>query len=200
MQVLSQCFKICGERTSIWRHDLNTVMTGGHAVQPDIGIATKRQKLERKLADEEFMCSEGIAVPLHLQREVAALRAEVATMEAAAAAGVQMEVSIGQQALSCVDITARCVAGGHTVLCQRAVEAFKAQLDAVVADRWPGCSPHAVAISLANGSGWEEERLPEGIPPEVAQLEPEPESEMTVGVVSRRQHAQPEPEPRGKAR
>ena len=177
--MLSQCFKICGERTSIWRHDLNTVMTGGHAVQPDIGIATKRQKLERKLADEAFMRSEGIAVPPHLQAELAALRAEVAAMEAAAAAGVQMEVSIGQQGLSCVDITARCAAGGHTALCQRAVEAFKAQLGAVVGDRWPGCSPHAVVISLANGSGWEqeEERLAEGIPPELAQLEPEPEPE-----------------------
>ena len=98
-------------------------------------------------------------------------------MEAAAAAGVQMEVSIGQQGLSCVDITARCKAGGHVALCQQAVESFKAQLDAVIADRWPGCSPQVVAISLAaNDGGWEEQ-VPEGIPPEMAQLEPEPEPE-----------------------
>ena len=147
--MLSQCFKICGERTSIWRHDLNTIMAGRHVVQPDIGIAAKRQKLERKVADEAFMRGDGIGVPPYLEREIATLRAEVASMEAAAAAGVQMEVSIGQKGLSCVDITARCEAGGHTALCQHAVGLFKAQLDAVIADRWPGCSPQVVAISLA---------------------------------------------------
>ena len=163
--VLSQCFKLCGERTSIWRHDLNTIMAAGHVMQPDIAIATKRQKLKRKVADEAFMRGDGIAVPPHLEREIATLRAEVASMEVAAAAGVQMEVSIGQQGLSCVDITARCEAGGYTALCQQAVETFKAQLDAVIADRWPGCSPQVVAMSLAaNDSGWEEQ-VPEGIPP-----------------------------------
>ena len=62
-------------------------------------------------------------------------------------------------------------------LCEQAVESFTAQLDAVIADRWPGCSPQVVAISLAaNDGGWEEQ-VPEGIPPEMAQLEPEPEPE-----------------------
>ena len=70
---------------------------------------------------------------------------------------------------------ARCEAGGHTALCKQAVELFKAQLDAVIADRWPGCSPQVVAMSLAaNNSGWEEQ-VPEGIPPEMVGLEPEPE-------------------------
>ena len=86
-----------------------------------------------------------------------------------------MEVSIGQKGLSCVDITARCEVGGHTALCQQAVGLFKAQLDAVIADRWPGCSPQVVAMSLAaNDNGWEEP-VPEGIPPEMVELEPEPE-------------------------
>ena len=99
-----------------------------------------------------------------------------------------MEVSIGQQGLSCVDITARCKAGSHTALCQQAVGSFKAQLDAVIADRWPGCSPQVGAISLAaNDGGWEEE-VPEGIPPEMAQLEPEPEPESDVDVGSARRH------------
>ena len=163
-------------------------MAEGHAVQPDVGIAAKRKKLERRVADEAYMRGEVVAVPSQLVSEIGALRAEVASMEAAAAAGVQMEVSIGQQGLSCVDITARCEAGGHTALCQQAVESFKAQLDAVIADRWPGCSPHAVAISLAaNDSGWEEQ-VPEGIPPEMAQLEPEPEPENDVDVGSARRH------------
>jgi len=183
--VLSQCFKICGERTSIWRHDLNTVMAGRHAVQPDIGIAARRQKLERRVADEAFMRGDGIAVPAQLVSEIEALRAEVSSMEAAAAAGVQLEVSIGQQGLGCVDITARCEAGGHTALCQQAVGLFKAQLDAVIADRWPGCSPQVVTMSLAaNDNGWEEP-VPEGIPPELVELEPEPESNVDVGTVRR---------------
>ena len=143
-------------------------------MQPDIGIAAKRQKLERKVADEAFMRGEGIAVPPHLKDDIAALRAEVASMEAAAAAGVQMEVSVGQRGLSCVDITARCEAGGHMALCQGAVELFKARLDAVIADRWPGCSPQVVVISPLGNCRWEE-RVPEGIPPELARLEPEPE-------------------------
>ena len=118
-------------------------------VKPDIGIAAKRQKLQRKVADEAFMRGDGIGVPPYLEREIATLRAEVASMEAAATAGVQMEVSVGQLGLSCVDITARCEAGGHTALCQQAVESFKARLDAVIADGWLGCSPQVGAISLA---------------------------------------------------
>lgn len=186
--VLSHCFKICGERTSIWRRDLNTIMSAGHALQPDMGIATKRQKLERKTADEAFMRGEGIAVPAHLVEQIATLRAEIASMQAAAAAGVQIEVSIGQQGLSCIDITGRCQAGEHTALCQQAVEYFKVQLDAVIADRWPGCSPHVVSISLARDSHWHGTAAPprqgrqgplaeEGIPPEVPHLDPEPEPE-----------------------
>jgi hypothetical protein len=186
---------------------LNTVMAGRHAVQPDVGIAAKRQKLERRMADEAYMRGEAIAVPPQLVSEIGALRAEVESMEAAAAAGVQMEVSIGQQGLSCVDITARCEAGGHTALCQQAVGSFKAQLDAVIADRWPGCSPQVGAISLAaNDGGWEEE-VPEGILPEMAQLEPEPEPESAVssarrhldtpseGAPVRMAQLEPEPEP-----
>ena len=186
--VLIQCFKICGERTTLWRHDLNTIMAAGQAAQPDIGIVAKRERLARKVATESFMQGDGIPVPADLASEIAALQGDIASMESAAAAvGVQMEVSIGQQGVSCIDISARCLAGGHAASCMQAVEAFKAQVDAVIADRWPGCSPQVVSISLAKDSRLEESGpvaggrrrrvLEEGIPPEVAEPEPEPEPE-----------------------
>ena len=171
----------------MWRHDLNTIMAAGHTSQPDIGILAKRERLARKTATATFMRGDGISLPSDLASEIVALQAEVASMEAAAAAGVQVEVSIGQQGVSGIDITARCVAGGHAALCMQAVEAFKAQLDAVIADRWPGCSPQVVAISLASGStrkesghdmeGARQEVVEEGVPPELARLELEPEPE-----------------------
>ena len=136
----------------MWRQDLNTIMVAGHTPQPDIGILAKRERLARKTATAAFMRGDGIPVPGDLASEIAALQSAVASMEAAAVAGVQMEVSIGQQGVSGIDITARCVAGGHAALCRQAVEAFKAQLDAVIADRWPGCSPHVSSISLARDS------------------------------------------------
>ena len=138
-------------------------------------------------ATESFMRGDGIPVPADLASEIAALQGDIASMESAAAAGVQMEVSIGQQGVSCIDISARCLAGGHAASCMQAVETFKAQVDAVIADRWPGCSPQVVSISLAKDSRLEESgpvaggrrrrELEEGIPPEVAEPEPEPEPE-----------------------
>jgi hypothetical protein len=159
-------------------------------------LATVRRRLADKTADVAFMRSEGIPVPEHLLSDIASLEAEVASVEAMAAAGVQVEVSVGQRFASSIDISARCHAGDHNAILDEQVEMFKRQMYGVIVERWPGCSPAESALGMACAGGVlvvdeAPQALPEGVPPQPAdvidvQFEPEPEPEP---------EPQPEPQP-----
>ena len=145
--VLSGCSKLCGEGTEVWRKDLITIMAAGHATQPDIELATPRRRLAEEKPTAASMRVHGVDSS-GLQSDIWALEAEIAAVEAMAAAGVQVEVSVGQRGASSIVISAGCHAGGHAAVLDEQRQLFKRQMYNVIAEHWPGCSPTESEVGM----------------------------------------------------
>ena len=147
---INRCGQLCGEETSVWRHDIVTI-NPGHS----------RRRLAEAEQTAALMRAEGRPHPA-LETDIATLRAEVASI----GDGVQVEVSVGQQGPSAIGMAARCQAGGRHALCQQLLQPLKQQLGTALEERWPGCSPSVT-----------EEGVPPEPEPEPlgADFEPEPE-------------------------
>lgn len=99
-----------------------------------------------------------------------------------AKAPIKVEMSICQQGLRSITIAARCLRDGdksHRALCVRQLSVFEEQINAVLEEKWPGCS------ATVRGDFEDEEPAPE---PELwhpghfnTNDEPEPELEPSYG-------------------
>ena len=67
-------------------------------------------------------------------------RQAISTIMTEDASGVQLEVSMFQSSLSCIDFTARCAAGSHHDLCLQKLKGFEVELVGVLDERWKGCT------------------------------------------------------------
>lgn len=59
---------------------------------------------------------------------------------------VQLEVSMQQSSLSSIDFSARCAAGERRGICLRKLQQVQQEVQAVVDERWPGCTYTEVVL------------------------------------------------------
>ena len=133
--VISRCASVCDERTSIWRRDLITIMRAS---------PTDSTKALQSLTIRELL--------QHAQ-QLGVNQADLDTADDSKERiaqlimlALQIEVTIRQEGLSRVAISARCHAGGHFAMLREKVRLFEAKLAGVLAEQWKGCSTSVMCL------------------------------------------------------
>ena len=133
--VISRCASLCGERTSIWRRDLITIMQATHVQANPTLLAMKIRELQH--------CAAGLKVSQEELDEADVDKERIAELIVAA---LQIEVTIKQQGASRIVVHARCRAGGHHLLLREKVRLFEKELATVGAEQWKGCSATVMCV------------------------------------------------------